>query len=84
MVRRVGIHLVAQLVEHPMVVHISALSLVEIVISLDTPADDGGVVVVLVDQLLHLADGIFPAIGQMLGDVGISAQTTMPYWSHRS
>ena len=34
------------------------------------PADDGGVVVVLVDQLLHLADGVFPAIGQMLGDVG--------------
>ena len=35
-----------------------------------TPADDGGVVVVLVDELLHLADGIFPAIGQMLGNVG--------------
>ena len=27
-------------------------------------------VVVLVDELFHLADGIFPAIGQMLGDVG--------------
>ena len=34
------------------------------------PADDGGVVIVLVDQLFHLAEGIFPAIGQVLGDIG--------------
>ena len=35
-----------------------------------TPTDDGGVVVVLVDQLFHLADGVFPAIGQVLRDIG--------------
>ena len=65
------VHLVAQLVEHPMVVqHIRLILGGNGDLVGHAPADDGGVVVVLVDELLHLADGVFPAIGQMLGDVG--------------
>ena len=36
----------------------------------DAPADDAGVVVVLDDQLLHLADRVLAAVGHMLGNVG--------------
>ena len=61
----------AQLVEHPMVIqHIRLILGGDGDLVGHAPADDGGVVVVLVDQLFHLADGIFPAIGQVLGNIG--------------
>lgn len=34
------------------------------------PADDGGVVVVLHNQLRHLAEGVLPGLGHVLGNVG--------------
>ena len=36
----------------------------------NAPADDAGVVVVLDDQLFHLADGVLAAVGHVLTDVG--------------
>ena len=61
----------AQLVEHPMVIqHICLVLGGDGDLVGNAPADDAGVVVVLVDELLHLADGVGAAIGQVLGDVG--------------
>ena len=66
-----GVHLVAQLVELVVVVqHIRLVLGGDGDLVGHAPADDGGVVVVLVNQLFHLADGVFPAIGQVLGDIG--------------
>ena len=35
----------------------------------NAPADDARMIVVLLNQLLHLADGVFPTVGHMLADV---------------
>ena len=66
-----GVHLVAQVVQLAVIVeHIGLVPGGDGDLIGDAPADDAGVVVVLVDELLHLADGVGAAIGQVLGDVG--------------
>ena len=65
------VHLVAEVVQHAVVVQHIAL-----VLGRDgdlvghAPADDAGVVVVLLDQLLHLADGVGAPARHMLADIG--------------
>ena len=66
-----GVHLVAQVVQLPVIVeHIGLVLGGDGDLIGDAPADDAGVVVVLADQLFHLADGVGTAIGQMLRNIG--------------
>ena len=65
------VHLMAEIVQHMMVVaHVAVVLRRDRDLVRDAPADDAGVVVVLDDQLLHLADRVFTAIGHVLGNVG--------------
>ena len=64
------VHLVAQIIEHAVVVqHVRVVLRGDRDLVGDAPADDGRVIVILDDQLLHLGDRILPAAGHVLGDV---------------
>ena len=66
-----GVHLVAQLVELAVVVqHVLFIFGGDGDLVGQAPGDNAGVVVVLHDQLFHLADGVLPPGGHVLGDVG--------------
>ena len=66
----VFVHFMHQVVEHVVVVqHVLFVLGGNSDFIADAPAHDGGMVIVLNDQLLHLADGVFPALGHMLGNV---------------
>ena len=65
------IHAVHQIVEHSVVVqHISRVFRGDRNLIGQSPGHNAGMIVVLYDQFLHLADGIFPAVRHMLGNVG--------------
>ena len=66
-----GVQLVAQVVENPVVLHhIGGHTARGRDLVGQPPADDGRVVVVLHDQLGHLADRVGPAVFHVFGDVG--------------
>ena len=65
-----GIHLVGQIVKDHMVLHQVVGHTGQGNLVGQRPADDGGMVIILSNQLRHLIDGILTAIGHMHGDVG--------------
>ena len=66
-----GVQLVAQVVEHAVVVqHVGLVFGRDRDLVGDAPAHDAGVVVVLGDELGHLADGVVAAVRHVLADIG--------------
>ena len=66
-----GVQLMHQVVEYPVVVqHILVVLGGDGDLVAQAPHEDGRVVIILDDQLLHLADCIFPAIRHMFGNIG--------------
>ena len=65
------VQLVAQIVENMVVLQqIGILGILHGDLVGQTPDNDGGMVVILDDQLLHLVDGVLAAAGHMLGNIG--------------
>ena len=65
------VHLMHQIVQNAMVLQqVGILGTLHGDLVGETPHHDGGVVVVLGDQFLHLGDGVLAALGHVLGDVG--------------
>ena len=65
------IHLMAEVVQHAVVVqHVALVFCGDRDLVGDAPADDAGMVVVLDDQLLHLGDRVLTPVGHMLRDIG--------------
>ena len=65
-----GIHLMAEIVQFPVVVqHVFLVLGGDGDLVAHTPADNGCMVVVLHDQLFHLADGVCTAVRHVLGNV---------------